>query len=48
MQLHPFWVVLQAGCTTIVVPGWAAIAVVGIAAAPRLFRTVLQGGSGGE
>lgn len=36
--------------TTIVVPGWAAIAVVGVAAAPRLAQKLLtarQGGSKG-
>lgn len=33
---------IQAGCTTIVVPGWAAISIVAIAAAPRLARALLQ------
>lgn len=40
---------LGGGCTTVVVPGWAAIAVVMVAAAPRLARE-LRGprGEGGS
>lgn len=47
------WLAVQAGCTTVVVPGWAAVAAVGVAAAPRLAQKLVSrrlsgsGGSGG-
>lgn len=37
-----FLVVTVGSCTTIVVPGWAAIAVVLVAAAPRLAKRLLE------
>lgn len=36
------WLAIEAGCTTVVVPGWAAIAAVAAAAAPRLALGLLR------
>lgn len=33
---------VQQGCTTIVVPGWAAVGIVLIAAAPRIAQELLR------
>lgn len=38
----PLWIALQAGCTTVYIPGWAAIIIALILAAPRAAERILN------